>query len=184
MPEKQIGMPFHPKGAFKEFVIIPKEVLAYSGLSPAEKLVLGVVYKYAALSGVCYASISTIAKEVSSSRRWAQVAITRLESEHFIKIEKRPGSSSKIYPLWNKIFVEGEKGCSHLPEHDRPHPPENDCSHAYDGSFPPPKNERSHKKYFLKEEKEEKKDVIPTPLGVIKERYPDFPGLGRLSHKN
>jgi len=174
---KVIGERFTPRNAFGEFAPVPMVIMSNKELYPIDKLCLALIYKYAGMHGVCYASMSTLAKSLCITRRYAIQIIKKLEGKSFIQVNSRVGTTSEIYPIWHADFNQDVNQSSHPPVNQSTHPQGNRSSHPSEAQFTSGVNQSSHKKNILKENEKDKTGFQPTPIEEIRKRFPDLPGF-------
>ena len=92
---------------FKLFhnILIPDALVRYPGLSPSAKLCFGRLARYAGQNGVCYPSVSTLAKELALCERQVVRCLGQLEKQRFIRRVARGGRSNFFQFLWHPLLA-------------------------------------------------------------------------------
>ena len=111
-----VGKPFNPYGLFNG-ILIPEAICKYRGLSLGAKMVYGRLCRYAGRDGLVYPSIPTLASELGVGKTQARKYVQKLESEHFIAVDRKnrhfgpngTGGTNNYVFLWHAAF-EGQCG--------------------------------------------------------------------------
>src|SRR4051794_10334976 len=105
---------------FKLFhnILIPDTLASYPGLSPSAKLCFARLARFAGQNGLCYPSVSTLAKEIAISDRQVLRCLAELEKQGFIRRLPRQGRSNYFQFLWHPLL---EGSLQHQPAADPRH---------------------------------------------------------------
>jgi hypothetical protein len=108
----KIGEKFNPFNRFHG-IWIPEPMALYPQLPPGAKLVYGRLMRYAGKDGFCWPSVLSLAVEVGLGERQVQKHLSTLESDGFIRREKRfrdgAQTSNGYIFLWHLIFDAWER---------------------------------------------------------------------------
>lgn len=105
----KVGEPFSPYRVFTG-IFIPDALVAYTGISAAEKICLARLYKYAGRTQKCWPGQDELAAELGADIRSVQRYIQHLQEAGFIKVQQRGmGTTNEYVMIGHRVFEEDDE---------------------------------------------------------------------------